>query len=75
MSWWGKTDATLSSFFGRDLHPLLGAAVMPQSIWIFGITLVVVMFFIISFENGDRKRSMRAVACESPLAALTGIPV
>ena len=38
---WGKNPMTLPPFSGETPLVLAGAAIMPQSIWIFGITLIV----------------------------------
>jgi branched-chain amino acid transport system permease protein len=53
----------------------MGAAVMPQSIWIFGITILVVTALHYFFRRTMTGKAMRAVAASRRSAALTGIPV
>jgi len=72
---WGKNPMTLPPFSGETPILFLGAAVMPQSIWIFGITLVVVLVLHYFFRRTVTGKAMRAVAASRRSAALTGIPV
>jgi len=72
---WGKNPMTLPSFSGEAPLVFLGAAVMPQSIWIFGITVGVVAALNYFFKGTMTGKAMRAVAASRRSAVLTGIPV
>jgi branched-chain amino acid transport system permease protein len=72
---WGKNPMTLPPFSGEAPIVFLGAAVMPQSIWIFGITVGVVAALNYFFKGTMTGKAMRAVAASRRSAMLTGIPV
>jgi branched-chain amino acid transport system permease protein len=72
---WGKNAMTLPSFSGENPLIFLGAAIMPQSIWIFGITLFVVVALSYFFRGTMTGKAMRAVAASRKTALLTGISV
>ncbi len=72
---WGKNPLTLPPFSGEDPFLLLGAAVMPQSIWIFSLTLVMVFGLHYFLKKTMLGKAMRAVAASRRTALLTGIPV
>jgi branched-chain amino acid transport system permease protein len=72
---WGKNPMTLPPFSGEAPIIFLGAAVMPQSIWIFGITVGVVASLNYFFKGTMTGKAMRAVAASRRSAMLTGIPV
>jgi branched-chain amino acid transport system permease protein len=72
---WGKNPMTLPPFSGENPLIFLGAAIMPQSIWIFGITLLVVVALSYFFRGTMAGKAMRAVAASRRTALLSGIPV
>ena len=72
---WGKNPMTLPPFSGEAPIVFLGAAVMPQSIWIFGITVGIVASLNYFFKATMTGKAMRAVAASRRSAMLTGIPV
>lgn len=72
---WGKNPMTLPPFSGENPLIFLGAAIMPQSIWIFGITLLVVIVLSYFFRGTMVGKAMRAVAASRKTALLSGIPV
>jgi branched-chain amino acid transport system permease protein len=72
---WGKNPMTLPPFSGEAPIVFLGAAVMPQSIWIFAITVFVVAGLNYFFKGTVTGKAMRAVAASRRSALLTGIPV
>ena len=75
MIFWGKNAMILPPFSGETPLMLLGAALMPQSLWIFGITLLVVAGLNYFFKRTLIGKAMRAVAASRRSAMLTGIPV
>jgi branched-chain amino acid transport system permease protein len=72
---WGKNPMTLPSFSGENPLLFLGAAIMPQSIWIFGITIFAVIALSYFFRGTMAGKAMRAVAASRRTALLSGIPV
>jgi branched-chain amino acid transport system permease protein len=72
---WGKNPMTLPPLSGEAPLLFFGAAVMPQSLWIFGITLTVVAALNHFFKETFIGKAMRAVAASRRSAMLTGIPV
>jgi len=75
MIFWGKNPMTFPPFSGETPLVILGAAIMPQSIWIFGITISVVLALNSFFKGTLTGKAMRAVAASRRSAMLTGIPV
>jgi branched-chain amino acid transport system permease protein len=72
---WGKNPMTLPPFSG-DAPLVLGvAAIMPQSLWILGITLTAVIALNYFFQRTMTGKAMRAVAASRRTAALSGIPI
>jgi branched-chain amino acid transport system permease protein len=72
---WGKNPMTFPSFSGETPFIFLGAAVMPQSLWVLGITVSVVGALNYFFKKTLTGKAMRAVAANRRSARLTGIPV
>jgi len=72
---WGKTPRTLPPFSGEEPLVLGHAAILPQTIWIFGITLLVVVLLGFFFSRTMVGKAMRAVAENRRGAALIGIGV
>jgi len=72
---WGKNPMTLPPLSGEAPLVFFGAAVMPQSLWIFGITLTIVVALNHFFKATFIGKAMRAVAASRRSAMLTGIPV
>jgi branched-chain amino acid transport system permease protein len=75
MIFWGKNPMTFPSFSGETPLLFLGAALMPQSIWVLGITISVVAALNYFFKKTITGKAMRAVAASRRSARLTGIPV
>jgi branched-chain amino acid transport system permease protein len=75
MIFWGKNPMTLPPFSGEAPFIFLGAAIMPQSLWIIGITISVVAALNYFFKRTLTGKAMRAVAASRRSAMLTGIPV
>jgi branched-chain amino acid transport system permease protein len=75
MHLWGKTPRTLPAFSGEEPLVLGNAAILPQTLWILGITLVVVVLLGFFFSRTMMGKAMRAVAENRRGAALIGIGV
>lgn len=65
---WGKSSMALPHFSGEEPLKVLGATILPQSLWILGITLVVVIGLHVFFTKTLTGKAMRATA-SNPLAA------
>ncbi len=72
---WGKMARTLPPFSGDNPILVLNAAIMPQTLWILGISFVVLLCLHLFFLKTVTGRAMRAVADNRLGAALTGINV
>ncbi|MCD6137553.1 MAG: branched-chain amino acid ABC transporter permease [Deltaproteobacteria bacterium] len=72
---WGKMPLSLPPFSGDTPICFLSAAVMPQSLWIFGITLCAVIILHYFFKHTMLGKAMRAVAANRRAARLSGISV
>ncbi len=72
---WGKDTHALPAFSGTDPLYLAGATIMPQHLWIFGITLLVIVFSRIFFNHSIIGKAMRACAYNPQAASLVGIDV
>lgn len=72
---WGKDSFGLPPFSGNQPLFFLGAAVMPQTLWIIGVTVAVVMLLTLFFERTMIGKAMIACADNRDAASLVGINV
>ena len=72
---WGRTPRTLPPFSGEEPLVLGSAAILPQTLWILGITFVVVVALSFFFSKTMVGKAMRAAAENRRGAALIGIAV
>ncbi|MEE9516748.1 MAG: branched-chain amino acid ABC transporter permease, partial [Candidatus Adiutricales bacterium] len=59
---WGKDSFALPSFSGETPIPFLGATIAPQTLWIVGITVVLVVLLSIFFNRTLIGKAMSACA-------------
>lgn len=72
---WGKSTFILPAFTGeRPIH-IGGAVIIPQSLWVLGLTLLVVICLALFFEKTIYGKAMRACAINRKAASLMGISV
>jgi len=69
----GKNPASLPGFSGSEPVLWLGMNIAPQTFWIVGITLAVMLLMHWFFEHTVLGQAMRAVAAQPEAAALCGI--
>ena len=72
---WGKDTHALPPFSGNDPLTVAGATILPQNLWIFGITVLVIganKFFFYYTISG---KAMRACSYNRTAASLVGIDV
>ena len=71
----GKNAAGLPAFTGEHPIWLLGAAILPQALWIVGVALAIMMALHLFFARTLVGKAMRAVAIDREAARLVGIDV
>ncbi len=70
---WGKDSFALPAFSGETPIPFLGATIVPQTLWIVGITAVLVVLLNIFFNRTLIGKAMSACADNPEAASLVGI--
>ncbi|HDQ40603.1 MAG TPA: branched-chain amino acid ABC transporter permease [Desulfonatronum sp.] len=75
MLFWGKDTYVLPAFSGMAPIHLLGATIIPQSLWILGIAVVVLALLKGFFSRTIFGRAMLACSFEPRAARLVGISV
>jgi len=72
---WGKNQMALPSFTGDTPLVVWNAAILPQSLWIFVITVIVVALLQFFFNRTRVVKAMRAASFNPRAAALMGVNV
>jgi branched-chain amino acid transport system permease protein len=72
---WGKDTHALPSFSGNDPLYIAGATLLPQHLWIFGISILIIIINKIFFSYTITGKAMRACAYNAYVASLIGIDV
>jgi len=72
---WGKYTFILPPFSGEEPLNVLGATILPQTLWILGIMGATVVFLILFFGFTITGKAMRACAVNRTAASLVGINV
>lgn len=73
---WGTDNVGVPAFSGENpIHLPLGAIIVPQHIWVFAITVLVVVLLHYFFKKTLMGKAMRATAVDRKAAALVGISV
>ncbi len=72
---WGKRPISLPPFGGDTPLKLGPLTIMPQTLWILGVTFLAFALLHLFFHRTKWGRAMRAVAVDPEAAALVGIPV
>lgn len=72
---WGKDTHSLASFSGDDPIAIGGATILPQHLWILGITLMIIAINKFFFYHTISGKAMRACSYNSRAAGLVGIDV
>ncbi len=70
---WGKNQMGLPPFSGETPINFAGATLMPQNLWIFGITLISVIGLHFFFNRTRLGKAMRATSCNPRAASLMGL--
>ena len=72
---WGKDTHALPAFSGNDPLYLAGATILPQHLWIFAVTILIIIASRIFFKYSIVGKAMRACAYNPQAASLVGIDV
>lgn len=72
---WGSDPFPLPSFSGDEPIHFIGAAILPQNLWILAITVSVVIVLYFFFQKSITGKAMRAASCNRRAAAIAGISV
>lgn len=72
---WGKDTFNVPSFTGNDPIALAGATILPQHVWIFVVTVLIILASRIFFNYSIVGKAMRACSYNSQAASLVGIDV
>lgn len=72
---WGKSSMAVPPLTGNRPFIFFKAAVLPQSLWIFGLTLAAVVLLHLFFSRTLTGKAMRAASVNPRAAALAGINV
>lgn len=72
---WGKDTHSIPMFTGNEPLTLGGATILPQHLWIFGITLLIIIVNRFYFYNTVSGKAMRACSHNRRAASLVGIDV
>ena len=70
---WGKSSHYMRHFSGDEPIMVMGAALLPQTLWIVGILAVVVTGYVLFFNHTMTGKCMRACAINRDAARLAGI--
>ncbi|KAI5912036.1 branched-chain amino acid ABC transporter permease [Azoarcus sp. PA01] len=69
----GKGNHALPAFSGEEPIAILGATLMPQSLWVMGVTLVVVVALALFFGRTALGKAVLATSCNKLAAQLVGV--
>jgi branched-chain amino acid transport system permease protein len=70
---WGTDPVKIASFSGDRPVRLFGASIVPQSFWVFGLTLIAVFLVFLFFNRTLLGKGMRAAAANPDAASLIGV--
>jgi branched-chain amino acid transport system permease protein len=71
----GKDTHSIPAFSGNEPLYLAGATILPQHLWIFGVTLLTILGNKLFFSYTITGKAMRACACNRKAASLVGVDV
>ncbi|WP_026841900.1 branched-chain amino acid ABC transporter permease [Citrifermentans bremense] len=72
---WGKDTQALPAFSGNDPISVAGATLLPQHLWIFGVTILVIVGCRLFFHHTISGKAMRACSFNPRAANLVGVSV
>jgi branched-chain amino acid transport system permease protein len=72
---WGKNRMAVPPLAGEDPVRLLGATILPQTLWILALTAGAIVLLVLFFRKTSMGLAMRAVAANEAAAAVVGLKV
>jgi branched-chain amino acid transport system permease protein len=72
---WGKDTHAIPPFSGDDPIAIAGATILPQHLWILGVTVIIIAVNKLYFYHTISGKAMRACAYNRRAAGLVGIDV
>lgn len=72
---WGKDTHALPAFSSNDPLYIAGATILPQHLWIFGVTVLIIIGSRLFFNYSIAGKAMRACSYNPRAAGLVGINV
>lgn len=72
---WGKDTHAIPAFTGSEPLYVMGATILPQHLWIFGITVLIIIGSKLFFHYSIAGKALRACAFNPQAASLVGIDV
>lgn len=72
---WGKDFHSLPAFSGEEPIRLLGAVLQPQSLWVLGVTVVLIALLALFFNRTLHGKAMLAASYNRLAAQLVGVNV
>jgi branched-chain amino acid transport system permease protein len=70
---WGREALPLPPFTGDDPIRLLGATILPQTLWVLGLTLVIVIVLQVFYRKTLMGKAVRACSVNPTAARLMGV--
>jgi len=72
---WGKNRMAVPPLTGEEPVKLLGAAILPQTLWILALTALAIVGLVLFFRKTSMGLAMRGVAANEAAAAVVGLKV
>ena len=72
---WGKDTHALPAFSGDDPLSIAGATILPQHLWILGVSILIIIASRLFFNHSVVGKAMRACSYNPRAAGLVGINV
>ncbi len=72
---WGKNRMAVPPLSGEEPVKLLGATILPQTLWILALTAGAIVLLVLFFRKTSMGLAMRGVAANAAAAAVVGLPV
>ncbi len=72
---WGKNRMAVPPLTGEEPVQLLGATILPQTLWILGLTALAIVALVVFFRRTALGLAMRAVAANPEAARVVGLKV
>jgi branched-chain amino acid transport system permease protein len=73
--YWGKNRMAVPPLSGDEPLRLLGAALLPQTLWVLALTVAAILVLLWFYRKTRLGLAMRAVAANPAAAAVVGLPV